>query len=61
MHEDEVSLGDVQRGQQELRNHIAENDRLIGETAHRVAMSRAITSAPEVDANEVAEKNAPVP
>lgn len=53
MREDEKSLRDVQRGQQKLREHIAENDRLIGETTHRVAKSRAITGAPDLKAEAV--------
>lgn len=47
MHDDDVSVGEVKRGQQLLRDQIAESDRLIGEAAQRVATSRAITSAGE--------------
>lgn len=47
MHDDKVSLRELKRGQQLLRDHIAENDRLIGEAAQRVATSRAITGAPD--------------
>ena len=45
MNDDDVSVGEVERRQQLLRDHIAENDRLIGEAAQRVATSRAITGA----------------
>jgi hypothetical protein len=48
MHDDDVSVGEVKRRQQLLRDQIAESDRLIGEAAHRVATSRAITGADEV-------------
>ena len=54
MREDEMSLGDVQRGQQQLREHIAENDRLIGETTHRVERSRAITGAQDSEPGDEA-------
>ena len=46
MNKDQVSLGDVKRGQQQLRDHIAESDRLIGEAEQRVATSRAYTASP---------------
>jgi hypothetical protein len=42
MHEDEVSFGDVQRGQQLLKQNIAESHRLIDETQQRVETSRAL-------------------
>lgn len=45
MNDDDVSVGEVERRQQLLRDHIAENDRLIGEATQRVATSRAITVA----------------
>jgi hypothetical protein len=44
MHDDDVSVGEVKRRQQMLRDHMAENDRLIGEAAQRVATSRALAA-----------------
>ncbi|HEU4968020.1 hypothetical protein [Sphingomonas sp.] len=52
MHDDDVTVGEVKRRQQVLRDHIAENDRLIGEAAQRVATSRAITGAGVSDGGE---------
>ena len=39
------TLGEVERGQQMLREKIAESDRLIGEALQRVADSRALTES----------------
>jgi hypothetical protein len=55
MRDDDVSVGEVKRGQQMLRDHIAENNRLIGETAQRVATSRAITGAGAGQAQDESE------
>jgi hypothetical protein len=55
MRDDDVSVGEVKRGQQMLRDHIAENNRLIGETAQRVATSRAITGASAGQAQDESE------
>jgi hypothetical protein len=38
------ALGETERGHQQLRDHIAESDRLIGEAEQRLNTSRAITS-----------------
>ena len=39
-------LGEVERGQQQLRASIAESDRMIGEAQQRVATSKAFAAAP---------------
>ncbi|MBA2918358.1 hypothetical protein GON01_05155 [Sphingomonas sp. MAH-20] len=59
MHDDDVSVGEVKRRQQLLRDHIAENDRLIGEAAQRVATSRAITGAAEAAPDDDAQATSP--
>ena len=38
------TLGEAERGHQQLRDQIAESDRLIGEAEQRLSNSRAITS-----------------
>lgn len=39
------TLGEMERGQQMLRDQIAESDRLIGETERRLIDSKALTDA----------------
>ncbi|HEV2568257.1 hypothetical protein [Sphingomonas sp.] len=36
-------LGEMERGHQQLRNHIAESARMIGEAEERLSNSKAIT------------------
>ena len=43
MRDDELSVGDVRQGQQQLRENIEISNRLIGEAQQRVATSRALT------------------
>lgn len=43
MRNDELSVGDVQQGQQQLRENIEISTRLIGEAQQRVETSRALT------------------
>lgn len=43
MRNDELSVGDVQQGQQQLRENIEISTRLIGEAQQRVESSRALT------------------
>jgi hypothetical protein len=38
------ALGDTELGHQQLRDHIAESNRMIGEAEQRLSNSRAITS-----------------
>ena len=45
-------LGEVERVQQQLRQNIAESDRMIGEAQQRVAISRALAIHPPAAAEE---------
>ena len=40
-------LFELELGHQQMREHIAENDRLIGEACQRLSTSRALTGAAE--------------
>ena len=48
------ALGDTERGHQQLREHIAESDRLIGEVQQRLVVSRSITrgAGEQLDASD---------